>query len=358
MKSYKICIVSPSLSNGGIERALTNLSDSFVKEGHSVIFIACRRGQHFYSLNENVVFCEPPFTHNNSGIHKITTYFKIVRFLEKKYKEFKPDVILSFGDTINPLAILGNSSTNIPIYISDRISPKQKLSASVDFLKRISYKKATGIIAQTTQAADYKRLVFGDGLNIRIIPNSLRAIKEQHVEKENWIIAVGRLSFEKGVDRLIDAFSKIEEKGNWKLVLVGDGPSRTELESKVDSYGLKECVHFLGARKDVDFLLAKSRIYVIPSRCEGFPNALCEAMASPLPCIAFDSVPTENLIDDNKSGIVVPDGDIEKLALSIETLMHNESLRKLYAKNAYVIRERLNPKKISKKFLDFILEKL
>lgn len=358
MKSYKICLVSPSLSSGGIERALSVLADSFIKEGHSVFFIACRKGKHFYSLNESVIFREPSFNHDNSGLNKIKTYFKIVMFLEQEYKKIKPDVILSFGDTINPLAILADSKTKIPIYISDRISPKQKLAVYVDFLKRITYKKATGIVAQTTQASEYKKKIFGNNLNLCVIPNSLREIKDYKEGKNNWIIAVGRLSFEKGVDRLIEAFSKIKYKSDWKLVIVGDGPVRADLEKQAEIYGLNDSIVFLGARKDVDYLLAKSKIYVIPSRCEGFPNALCEAMASPLPCIAFDSVPTENLIENKVSGIVVPDGNIDMMAESIEKLMCDDDLRKYYSENAYKIKERLNPKKISKKFLNFILEGL
>lgn len=356
MESKTICLVAPSLQGGGIERALTTLSSHFVKRGHKVVYIACRAGKHFYELDSNVVFKEPSFVHTASSHHKLLNYYKTIKFVRKQLKEFKPDTILSFGDIINPLTLLANRGLGYPIYISDRISPKQNLGRFKNFMKKITYSKATGIIAQTEQAAQYKRRVFGDNLNMKIIPNSLRAIEDTTgVVKKNQVIGVGRLSFEKGFDRLIAAFSLIKAHDDWNLLLVGDGPVRKDLERQVADLGISNRVDFAGMRKDVDQLLAESRIFVIPSRCEGFPNALCEAMASPLPCIAFDGVPTENLITNNVDGIVLKDNDIDGLANAIGQLMDDEVLRNTLSLNAISIRQRLDKEKIGDEFLDFIL---
>lgn len=356
MESKTICIVAPSLQGGGIERALTTLSTHFVKRGHKVIYIASRAGKHFYELNPNVVFREPSFVHTASSRHKLLNYYKTIKFIRKQLKEFKPDTILSFGDIINPLALLANRGLGYPIYISDRISPKQNLGRFKNFMKKITYRKATGIIAQTEQAAAYKRQVFGNGINLKIIPNSLRKIEHfDAVEKKNQVIGVGRLSFEKGFDRLIEAFAKIQNHDDWILVLVGDGPVRTQLEQQAVALGITERVVFLGMRKDVDHLLSESKMFVIPSRCEGFPNALCEAMASPLPCIAFDGVPTENLITDHEDGLVLKDGDVEGLSDAMEQLMNDEDLRDALSRKAISIRQRLDEEKIGDEFLDFIL---
>ena len=356
MESKTICIVAPSLQGGGIERALTTLSSHFVKRGHKVVYIACRAGKHFYELDSNVVFREPSFVHTASAKLKVLNYYKTIKFVRKQLKEFKPATVLSFGDIINPLALLANRGLGYPIYISDRISPKQNLGRFKNFMKKITYRKATGIIAQTEQAAAYKRMVFGNEINLIVIPNSLRKIEQfEGVEKKNQVIGIGRLSFEKGFDRLIEAFAKIQNHDDWNLVLVGDGPVRTQLEQQANELGITERVVFLGLRKDVDRLLAESKIFVIPSRCEGFPNALCEAMASPLPCIAFDGVPTENLITDHEDGLVLKDGDIEGLSAAMVKLMDDEVLRDTLSKNAISIRQRLDEEKIGDEFLKFIL---
>ena len=191
---------------------------------------------------------------------------------------------------------------------------------------------------------------------MKVIPNSLRAIEDTTgVVKKNQVIGVGRLSFEKGFDRLIEAFSQVKHHDDWHLVLVGDGPVRKDLERQAEGLGISDKVTFTGLRKDVDLLLAESKIFVIPSRCEGFPNALCEAMASPLPCIAFDGVPTENLITNNVDGIVLKDNDIEGLTNAMGMLMDDEILRNTLSQNAISIRQRLDKEKIGDEFLDFIL---
>lgn len=355
MESKTICIVAPSLQGGGIERALSTLSSHFVERRHKVVYIACRAGKHFYELNPQVIFREPSFVHTASSRLKLLNYYKTIRFVRKQLKEFKPDTILSFGDIINPLALLANRGLNYPIYISDRISPKQYLGRFKNFMKQITYRKATGIIAQSSFAAEYKRQVFGNNINLRVIPNSLRKIDSYDVEKKNWVIGVGRLSHEKGYDRLIEAFAKIKGHDEWNLVLVGDGPVREQLEQQAKTLGIENRVEFLGMRKDVDLLLSESKIYVIPSRCEGFPNALCEAMASPLPCIAFDSIAAD-LIDNHVNGVIVTDGDIQGLADEMIAMMDNEKIREKYAAEAIHIRERLDPEKIGDEFLDFILK--
>lgn len=356
MESKTICIVAPSLQGGGIERALCTLSSHFVKRGHRVIYIACRAGKHFYELDPRVVFREPSFIHTASSRFKVLNYYRTIHFIRRQLREFNPDTILSFGDIINPLALIANRGLGYPIYISDRISPKQNLGRFKNFMKRITYKSASGIIAQTEQAAQYKRQVFGDNLNLRIIPNSLRDIENcSGIVKKNQVIGVGRLSFEKGFDRLIDAFSRIKEHDDWSLILVGDGPERDSLMQQAEQLGIAQRTSFMGLRKDVDRLLAESKIFVIPSRCEGFPNALCEAMASPLPCIAFDCVPTENLITNKVDGIVLKDDDQEGLVDAICKLMDDKVLCDSLSRNAINIRQRLDKETIGDEFLRFIL---
>lgn len=357
MENKTILIVAPSLQGGGIERVLTNLSSHFVKRDHKVVYVACRAGNHFYQLDDEVIFREPSFVHTASAKFKVFNYYKTIRFIRKQIKEFEPDTILSFGDIINPLALIANHKLGYPIYISDRISPKQKLGFTKDFLKKITYPSATGIIAQSSNAATYKREVFGDKINVTIIPNALREVSPcaDFKSKKNWVIGVGRLSFEKGFDRLVDAFAKIKGHEDWLLVLAGDGPVRKDLENQAYRLGIKDRVTFLGLIKDVDTLLSQSSIFVLPSRCEGFPNALCEAMASPLPCISFDSVSASDIIENRVNGVVIPDGDVDGLTHEIQVLMDDEQLRKSYADKAYSIREMLDKDKIGDKFLEYIL---
>lgn len=355
MENKRICLIAPSREMGGIERMMSILASHFVNRGFEVWYISCRRGRHFYELDPRVRFAEPDFTHTTSRVKKLPSYLRTIRFIRRKLKEIRPLTILSLGDIINPIAIIANLGTGFPLYISDRISPRQPLSRFKNTMKRLTYRHATGIIAQSKAAADYKVQMFGPGLNIRIIPNSLRPIEDcRGVERQNIVIGVGRLSIEKGFDRLIEAFARIEGHDDWRLRLVGDGPMTTELKQQAERLGISRRTEFSGRRTDVDRLLAESRIFVIPSRCEGFPNALCEAMASPLPCIAFDSIAAEEIMERGVSGVVVPDGDIEGMAHEISTLMSSAALRERYAAEAVKIRKTLAPERIGDEFLRFI----
>lgn len=343
---------------GGIERQLTILASHFVKRGHEVHFVATRAGKHFYELDPQVKFVEPSFIHTSKTSTKFFSYYKTIFFLRKQIKRIKPDTIMVFGDIVNPIALIANNGLGYPIYIADQISPRQNLGRFKNFMKRVTYKKATGIIAQSKMAADYKYEVFGKDINVRIIPNTIRDIVDcPNAEKHLWVVALGRLSHEKGIDRLLDAFSRISEHEEWRLVLIGDGPERKRLEEQAKTLGIGNRVDFLGGRNDVDTLLAQCCIFVLPSRCEGFPNALCEAMASPLPCITFDSVSASDIIDNHVNGEIIHDGDIDGLAGAILSLMDDEAKRKKYSENAYKIRERLEKNKVGDMFLDFILEK-
>ena len=92
-KQKTICIVAPSLQSGGIERALSILSSHFVKKGHKVVYIACRKGQHFYELNPEVIFEEPSFLHTTSFVHKLFSYWNTICFVRKQLRKYEPDTI-------------------------------------------------------------------------------------------------------------------------------------------------------------------------------------------------------------------------------------------------------------------------
>ncbi|UPT70032.1 MAG: glycosyltransferase [Flavobacterium sp. JAD_PAG50586_2] len=176
----------------------------------------------------------------------------------------------------------------------------------------------------------------------------------QDVPEINQVLFVGRLSFEKGPDRLLKAFSKIDDKGDWKLIFAGTGPMQNELEKMAQDLGLTDKIRFLGKVNNIDQLMSESAIFVLPSRLEGFPNALCEAMAIGLPCICFDSIATEDFIEHQKDGFVVKENDINTLSQTIEMLMKNTGLRKEIGNHAKAIGQKLNAAVIGNQVLDFM----
>lgn len=350
-----ICIISPSLKIGGIERALVVLANYFSEQGIRVSFISCLKGHQFYKLNDAVKLIEPTFTRKKGVIDAALFYPRLVRFIRKQVRKNRPGVVLAFGDWFSPLVLLALYGTKYPVYISDRTSPDYKFKFPIPLLKKWLYPRSAGFIAQTKRSADYKRKQFGEKLNIRIIPNALKEVRlYPEIRREKIILYVGRFAWQKGPDRLIRAFAQIKRKDGWQLHMAGSGPLLEPMKQIVKELHIEGSVNFLGKVEDVDRLFAQSSIYVLPSVLEGFPNSLCEAMAAGLPVLCFDSIPHEEILQHEVDGLVIKANDIDELFEALEQLIHDEEKRKKLGLQAQSIKDRLSVDNIGNQVLTFI----
>lgn len=164
------------------------------------------------------------------------------------------------------------------------------------------------------------------------VPNKLSKLEEKN------IIAVGRLSEEKGFDDLLRLFKKISTKhGDWKLNIIGDGMERNNLLELAKELKLGDKVAFHGYQsKDfINEMLINSSLYVMTSRTESFGLVLIEAMSYGVPCVAYDSAQgAKEIIDDGKNGFLVKDRNEEEMLNKINELINDEKLRKRLGKNA------------------------
>ena len=138
--------------------------------------------------------------------------------------------------------------------------------------------------------------------------------------------------------------------------MCGDGLLLNENKALAERLNVSSRVSFLGKVKDVDHYLSLASIYVLPSTLEGFPNALAEAMIAGLPVIVFDGFPSHEIVNNGKDGIILPNGDIDALAKTLEDLILDEDKRMSLGTEAAKIRPRLDPKTVGKKLFAFIEE--
>lgn len=261
----------------------------------------------------------------------------------------RPDVVLSFCDTTNVLTLLSSVGTSLAVVVSERSNPAaQRLPWPWSQLRPRLYRRAAAVVVLTQAAAD----TVAPWLHQPpiVIPSAVEPPKAAELGQGNLtagmnsslgrsrrsMIAVGRLEYEKGFDRLLDAFAIVaEQHPDWTLSIHGEGVWRGRLEQQRDRLGLGRRVHFPGWTRPIWPVLQQSDLFVLPSRYEGFPSALLEAMAAGLACVAFDCPSGPGvIIRDGIDGLLVPEGDTTQLAAAMNRCMGDPKLRGSLASRA------------------------
>lgn len=180
---------------------------------------------------------------------------------------------------------------------------------------------------------DKKKWGFKNGF---VIPNftSLRVYKRSNLGTKR-AICVGRLDYVKNIDLLIESWKIVTDRyPDWHLDVWGNGPLKDELQEKINRLKLAENVKLCGVTNNLANIYPDYSLFVLPSRYEGFPLVLVEAMNFGLPCIGFDISGNVAVIQDRKNGIIVKERTKEKLADSICELLSSNKMLELYSKNA------------------------
>lgn len=171
----------------------------------------------------------------------------------------------------------------------------------------------------------------GDGMdNVGFMPNALAALPEVPSPRTGRSVAsIGRLTDQKGIDMLLDTWALVApQRPDWTLDVYGAGEDETALRERCTGLGLDGSVRWRGRTDDVPGALARSSVFAQSSRGEGFPLALLEAMASGVPCAAFDCAPgVREIVRDGQDGLLAPAGDIGALADRLLRLTGNPRLR-------------------------------
>jgi len=171
-----------------------------------------------------------------------------------------------------------------------------------------------------------------DGMtNADHMPNPLHVSPNRFPTLAEPVVAcVGRLSYEKGVDMLLEAWERVApEHPDWRLHIYGDGPAAPDLRHQAESAGLSGSVEFKGMTDDIEAALTEASIFALPSRDEGFPMSVLESMAYGLPTVGFDCAPgVRELLNEEENGLLAERGDIFAFAEALDRLMGDAALRR------------------------------
>jgi len=168
------------------------------------------------------------------------------------------------------------------------------------------------------------------------------------------VVAVGRLSHEKGFDVLVQAWPGVVSRApDARLLILGDGPERGALEAMAQQLNIAEVVTFVGDRLDVPNYLAAAATYVLPSRHEGMSNALLEAMASGRACLASDIPPNAKVIQPGVNGLLFKTQSPGDLADKLVLMLKDEALRKqLGARALQTVLERFSIEAVAQRYIE------
>lgn len=326
----------------GMERVLAGKANWLAVHGHRVTILTTeQKGRPMaFPLADGIELLDLGIGYEDNNGRSL--WNKLVHYPQKQRRHFKalkmlvhkmrPDIVVSmFCNEVNLIPRLKDSSRKV---LEVHFSGKKRLQYARSGLWAFADRYRTW--QDRRLAGRYDRFVLltqqdssnWHGLdNLRVIPNSIPFIPENASPlTAKTIVAVGRLTHQKGVERLIDAWSRLDRK-EWHLRIVGDGELRDQLSSRVASAGLQGSVEMSGQTADMDMVYRNASVVALSSRYEGLPMVLLEAKAYGLPVVAFDcECGPREIINDGIDGYLVPEGDITAFADALQKLMDNPSL--------------------------------
>jgi len=353
-----------SLSSGGAERVAVNIAKAWSARGDKVTLITLAPIEmDFYTLDPQIQRIGLDlFRDSRNSFVGIWENVRRVWCLRRQLKRLKPDVVVGMGTSSNILAVLASLGLACCVVVAEHIYPPMfPLSPIWERLRRWTYPHASVVLALTDESRKWIKENC-PGSHVAMIPNAIQLplsdgksrIEPEEIlpDSRRLILAVGRLTHQKGFDFLIDAFCQIADAHlGWDLVILGEGEERQKLLAKIAYKGLLSRVFLPGTAGNIASWYERADIFVMSSRFEGFPCTLVEAMAHKLAVVSFDcDTGPRDIIRHEIDGYLVPSGDVTALAAKLDQLVGDEIIMKRYAELAVEVRERFSMERILKEW--------
>lgn len=357
MRKNSVLFLIPTLTGGGAERVLINLLNRIDTQRFRIDLVVVMNKGDFWQeipagIHTHVLFQSPYIARLLNKLHvRFHINFLYRKMVRRKLQQQHYDVGISFSD---------GSYTDILFFLQDRISWKvswvHSCYTSYQAVKRLysgrnkqhiidsRCKKLDEIVFVSHNAKKEYMDLFGEYPNMRIVYNVidkyniLRKSEEHLAEpfdtKVTNIITVGNLLPVKGYMMLIDAVKILVDKGHTlKVRIIGKGPLEKALNTEIRQKGLEHQIELTGFRSNPYPYMAKSDIYVMPSKSEAFPMSLIEAMVAGLPVVTTDCSGGMEITDNGRYGLVSSFSPVA-FAENIETLLTDDKERAYFARLA------------------------
>lgn len=334
-------------ASGGTERVVINKANYLVNQGYEVIIITTDQNGRapFFALDKRVIHYDLGINYflnaKRNPLYKIF-YFVWNRILHKcKLRELlltlKADVVVSMY--MNEMSILpeinDGSKKILEFHFSRPFFKINRRSGMMGLMDMIQNKLDIAHISKYEKfivLTEEDKENWAELTNVHVIYNA-SSIKGIHSSDEGDVIAVGRLTYQKGFDRLIDVWAKVHT--DRKLRIYGDGELREVLNAKIKSMCLEDRISIEMPTRDILSVYSNASLLVMTSLYEGLPMVMIEAQSCGLPVISFDfPCGPKDVINDGIDGYIICNGDVEAMAEKITKLMNDDSIRIEMGKNA------------------------
>ncbi|MFR4830406.1 MAG: glycosyltransferase, partial [Campylobacter upsaliensis] len=314
---------------GGVERVVSNLANIFCEFYEVELLSLYSEGGGgeiipAFPLDDKIKLRFLHFKKYKWG----KVFYKLVyRFYEDyllKLKCKEADVIIY--NNVPHYALFKNKNTHY-LYLSH--ITRKKYSSKFNYFDFI-----------ITINQEQKALLEKHHKNVIYIPNFLPKMPDVITNHQQKVVLfLGRFSKEKGVLRLIDIWKKVQEEAKfreWNLVFVGDGVLKEAMQDKINKLNLNDTIIIKGFTNDVEKEYLSASIYAMSSYSEGFGMVLIESASYALSSVAFDIAGLSDIIENEKSGFLIEDGNLQEFAKKLQLLMRDENLRKTMGENAKI----------------------
>lgn len=344
----RIVLVISSLGAGGAERVITLLAGALADRGHEVWLVTLApAGKDFFPVDSRVRRIGLGLTGDSPNVLLgLWTNGRRLGALRRTVAAARAHAVLSFMTSMNVLTVLACIGLPARIVVSERTDPAaHREGRGWVSLRFLLYRWADAVVVQTEGIARWFRERLGKTACVVVIPNPAVPVPQtapDPSQPQPFILAAGRLGPEKGFDLLIRAFSAASVRStNLRLVIAGEGPERQQLLKLAEELQLAGRVSLAGRVRELPALMTGAVAFILPSRYEGFPNVLLEALAAGVPCVASDCPgATREILAGGEYGLLVPPQDICALAAAIDRITTDGALRKRYAQAAPIALER------------------
>ena len=354
-RRYALATISLDQMAGGLERNIVFLANALSRQGHMVSLVTFDRpgARAFYPIDANVRWYQVGKTRPHAPV-SFTTRLRMIRTIRTAIKDAGASVLVCFHHGILVRFVLATLFMGIRIVASERNSltlyDHIRLSKwNPNLLLLFLVDRIT--VQFPRYVDDYPRLIRS---RIAVIPNPVHpAPRAPSCNDERampfQLLTVGRLCAQKNYLKLITVFAHLAPlHPDWTLVIVGSGELRERLLDAIKHHGLEVRIRLIPATAEISDVYRCASLFCMPSRWEGFPNALAEAMAHGLPAVGYRGCAgVRDLIRHGETGLLADgNGDVDSLSAALDALMSDPARRESMGKAAAEFVKQFHPDRV------------